>query len=184
MSKAFTKTISFSLDTDSIQDAIRQLRDVQKCLDEAVRGLIEVLMADGVDHAKAEVIRLEALESGGLEASIGHSEYDPATKSGVIYAGAYYAIFVEFGTGIVGKGSPHPDPSGVGIGSDNFYGSMYTGYDTNNHGEKGWVYQSDFDGKWHWTKGMRSRPFMYNTMVYLRDVAEEKGGEVIARYIW
>lgn len=61
------------------------------------------------------------------------------------------AIFVEYGTGIVGKNSPHPVP---------------WEYDINEHGDKGWVYQ-DEDG-WHWTKGMASKPYFWELQKWIR----------------
>jgi hypothetical protein len=33
----------------------------------------------------------------------------------------------------------------------------------NNHGDKGWLYYDERKGIYRWTKGFRSRPFMYNT---------------------
>lgn len=75
-----------------------------------------------------------------------------------------YAMFVEFGTGVVGEDNPHPNPS-----MSNWI------YDINEHGESGWWYQSRENdpnptkyitksGQWlAWTKGMPSRPFMYLT---------------------
>lgn len=73
-----------------------------------------------------------------------------------------YAIFVEFGTGVVGEGSSHPKASE--------YGWVY---DVNGHGESGWWYPTDADdpnptkklGKEGWiafTRGQASRPFMYD----------------------
>ena len=58
--------------------------------------------------------------------------------------------------GAEGKENSHPDTSIIGWK-----------YDVNNHGEKGWFYFKN--GKWHWTKGMPSRPFMYNTASALRN---------------
>lgn len=81
-------------------------------------------------------------------------------------------MFVEFGTGIVGEqGTDHP-----------FMKSPHNidwSYDTNSHGESGWWYptvptdpnptlERSADGGWvAWTKGQRSRPFMYRTWLYL-----------------
>lgn len=66
-----------------------------------------------------------------------------------------YAIYVELGTGIEGMKSPHPKPQIPWM------------HDVNNHGEKGWLYEAD-DGSWHWTKGQKSRPFLYNTWRWAR----------------
>lgn len=51
--------------------------------------------------------------------------------------------YAEFGTGIVGQGSPHT--------ADYLEKSGWK-YDVNEHGEKGWVYFKD--GGYHWTKGI------------------------------
>lgn len=75
-----------------------------------------------------------------------------------------YAIFVEYGTGVVGESNPHPQPSRNGWV-----------YDINEHGDSGWWYPSresdpnptrtmTKSGDWiAWTSGMPSRPFMYDT---------------------
>lgn len=75
-----------------------------------------------------------------------------------------YAMFVEFGTGVVGKDNQHPKPNM----------SNWT-YDINEHGESGWWYPSKESDPnptkylsksgewWAWTKGQASRPFMYLT---------------------
>ena len=62
------------------------------------------------------------------------------------------------------------------------YDAVYTGellssinY-VNNHGEKGWFYFRD--GEWHWTKGMPSRPFMYETSIELAEKIVEVAKEV------
>ena len=74
---------------------------------------------------------------------------------------------MEFGTGVVGQESPHPDTSIVGWK-----------YDMNQHGDMGWYYFKD--GEWHWTKGMPSRPFLYQTGMDLRERIEEIAREVFA----
>lgn len=82
-----------------------------------------------------------------------------------------YAMFVEYGTGIVGKsdGKVHP-----------WAGKTGWIYDSNNHGREGWWYPSndrdknkhkhqDANGKWWaWTQGQVSRPFMYDTWMWAR----------------
>ena len=78
-----------------------------------------------------------------------------------------WAFYVEFGTGIVGANSPHPDTS-----------IANWKYDINQHGDMGWYYFKD--GDWHWTKGMPSRPFMYQTSMDLRARIESVAREVFA----
>ena len=67
---------------------------------------------------------------------------------------------MEYGTGVRGKNSPHPKPPEGWI------------YDVNEHGEEGWWYMGD-DGELHWTRGMPSRPFMYDTAKELRENTKE-----------
>ncbi len=81
-----------------------------------------------------------------------------------------YAMFVEYGTGIVGSENPHPNPK-----VKNWI------YDVNAHGELGWWYPCDENIKTRYpniatktingqvyahTKGQKSRPFLYETYRY------------------
>lgn len=100
-----------------------------------------------------------------------------------IRMGSEYFMYVEYGTGVVGRDSQHPDTSRVGWR-----------YDTNAHGEMGWWYPSSIDdpnptkyrndnGWWAWTKGQRARPFMYETWMWAMEnctkiISEEIGKEV------
>lgn len=70
----------------------------------------------------------------------------------IVASTADFATYIEFGTGVVGMGTPHPQPSSV---EPNGWV-----YDVNAHGEAGWKYIGK-DGKLHWTKGVPSKPFMY-----------------------
>ena len=58
----------------------------------------------------------------------------------------------------------HVDTDNKQIVKDNFVDMLFYICD---HIEKGWFYFKN--GKWHWTKGMPSRPFMYNTASALRN---------------
>lgn len=84
----------------------------------------------------------------------------------VLSVNAKYAIYVEYGTGIVGSQNPHPK-------IDRWF------YDVKGHGNQGWWYQTDFaypnqlsfvdpdTGQlWAWTKGQTSKPFMYQTWLW------------------
>lgn len=184
MSSYVLKNIDMTLDRGSINKAINQVKRFKRELTDAMTGLCNALMEEGVQMAKIEVMALGAFDTGALESSIGHGAFDAESRTGVIYAGAYYAFFVEYGTGVIGAENPHPEPETAGNGSDgNLLAMKYTDYDSNNHGENGWWYISDVDGKLHWTKGMRARPFMYNTMMYLRNYVEREGGRIVASFM-
>lgn len=142
------KVIKFSLDEKSIDRAIQELKEYKKLFQLKCNLLVKTLTEYGVEIAKMEVKKLDAIYTGELQNSI--EGFFPSTNVGIIRAGATYGVYVEFGTGVVGKNSPHPDPQGYQ-------------YDVNNHGDKGWVYYDEDSGTFKWTRGFRSRPFMYNT---------------------
>lgn len=162
-----SKRIIFGLSTKEINRAIRELEQYKKELNRKTSLLIEALTDRGVEIAKAQIRELGAVYTGELEESI-TGYFNPTVQVGIIRAGAPYAIYVEFGTGIVGAGSPHPAPAGWR-------------YDVNNHGEAGWWYFNDRDQKWHWTKGIESRPFMYNTVQILERESVRIAKEVFRR---
>jgi len=81
-----------------------------------------------------------------------------------------HAMFVEYGTGIIGAGTPHPMPIEEGWE-----------YDTNEHGFAGWWYPTTQEDpnphKWTskkdgvlraWTQGIPSRPFVYDTWLWVK----------------
>ena len=84
-------------------------------------------------------------------------------------AGTDHAAFVEFGTGIVGKQSPYPYQLPEGV--DWQYASGKTIRQLAD-GRYGWFYPAD-DGKWYFTEGMPSRPFMYMTAIELCDIVSQ-----------
>jgi hypothetical protein len=141
--------ISFKLNPKDIDRAIREVKAFKQEFIQKCERLVEALTGYGVEVAKLQVKQLDAVYSGELMNSI-EGYYSPTYNVGIIKAGAYYAAYVEFGTGVVGKSSPHPDPQGWQ-------------YDVNQHGDEGWVYYDDDHGVFRWTKGFKSRPFMYNT---------------------
>ena len=162
------RIISVSLSEDSITEAIRTLENYKRELTDKVASLVEALTDHGVEIAKVQVRALGASYTGELEDSI-TGYFSPTFGVGVIKAGAPYAVYVEFGTGVVGESKPHPKA-----------GDFWE-YDINEHGESGWVYYNNRDQKWHWTKGIESRPFMYNTVQILETECMRIAKEVFAR---
>ena len=159
------KVIRCTLDRKEIDRAIKELKQYRAEFIKKCNQLVQELTDYGVDVAKVEVTQLDAVYSGELRNSI-EGYFSPTTGVGIIKAGAYYAVYVEFGTGVVGSQSPHPNPQGWS-------------YDVNAHGDEGWVYYNDDIGDFRWTKGFKSRPFMYNTARQL-----EKDCEKIAREVF
>ncbi len=158
--------ISFGLSTKEIQSAIRQVEQYKLDLKRKCQLLIEALTVKGVEIAKVNVQKLGAFYTGELENSI-DGYYSPSLGIGIIYAGSWYAMYVEFGTGIRGMEAQHAKAGEVGWV-----------YDVNNHGEDGWVYFNDRDGQYHWTDGMPSRPFMYDTVKELDMICEKVAKQI------
>lgn len=173
------KTISINaFDPKSFEKAIAEVANVEQRLQDGLNELCRTLLDEGVEIAKAEIMDLNAVDTGALMASIDHGGFDPATKTGYIYAGAYYAFFVEYGTGMRGGGSPHPNASVSNFAVLGGNGrKTYEGYSS----KPGWYYYAN--GRWHYTEGMAARPFMYNTMMTLADKAASLGGEIIGTFI-
>ena len=166
MSYKVLKSIDMELSTQSIRQAIREVKAFRDELKAKCMELVEALTMEGAEIAKMQVISMEAFDTGELVQSI-QGMFFPGERCGFVIAEAPYAIYVEYGTGIVGEASPHPEAEG-----------KYD-YDVHRHGAAGWVYRSDRDGKYHWTAGYVSRPFMYNTLRWLEEHAPEKASEIL-----
>lgn len=167
------KTININLfKKGSWTRALKSVEKFERDLKNGLNGLCETLLDDGVLVAKAEVIALGAVDTGELADSIERGVFNKKEGFGIIRATAYYAIFVEYGTGVRGAdGGDHP-----------WAGEVGWDHDVNGYGEDGWLYYG-WDMKWHRTSGQAYRPFMYNTMIMLKDMAEREGMRIIGTYI-
>jgi hypothetical protein len=140
----------------SVENAKQLLMQKADKIDGGTRKAVEELTQKGCEYMRSIV----KVASGELAESISW-EYDEATNTGKILVGSDYAIFVEYGTGIVGASSPHPEPA-----------PGWT-YDYNSHGIKGWSFK-DKNGNWHTTKGQPASAFVYRTREYMKQQAGEE----------
>ena len=166
MSRKILKSIHMELSTQSINNAIREIRQFRIQLRETCLELVQALTMEGAEIAKMQVASMEAVDTGELENSI-QGLFFPSERCGFVIADCPYAIYVEYGTGIIGASSPHPEAQGK------------WDYDVNGHDIQGWVYKSDKDGQFHWTVGYISRPFMYNTLRWLEEAAPKRMSEML-----
>jgi hypothetical protein len=193
MSYKVLKSIDMDLSAQSINRAIREIQAFRDELRRKCLELVRVLAQEGVEIAKMQVISMEAVDTAELEHSI-DAVFFPNERCGVVYAGAPYAVYVEYGTGVVGAANPHP---GGGIGgtvssggkSGNVthahmgYGRSFS-YDNESGGTKatnssmGWVYM-DRNGQFFFTMGYPARPFMYNTLRWLEEHAPDRASEIL-----
>lgn len=185
MSYKTWRSIDISLNRSSLDRAIREIRECQRQLTEAMNALVQELADQGAQVAKMQVASFEAVDSGKLLHSI-YGYYDPDSRIGYVIAGAAHAFYVEYGTGPVGESSPHPEAGKAGwdynIGPNIF---------ETKDGRVGWIYKSGSDdtfsddelsggGAWVFTSGQPSRPFMYNTLVWLEEAAEALGRKILS----
>jgi hypothetical protein len=144
-------------------------------LQQKVQVLASTLAEKGVEIAKANVTRLDAIFTGELLNSI-HTQNGGGTKGTAIFyvvADSRHAAYVEFGTGQLGLegGYPYPFPEGV----DWQYNTGKTIFEVE-PGQYGWFYPKD--GQWYFTQGMPSRPFMYETSLELMNLVVSTAREV------
>ena len=160
------KTLKANLSVSSIRQLQKDLIRYQEYLTNKAAQLAKRLSELGVDIAQVQIAELDAIFTGELIASI-HSEYKDSTKYGAIFAvvaDSSHAVFVEFGTGQRGEDKPYPYPLPEGVSWD--YNVGKTIRQNAKTGRYYWFYPGQ-DGKWHYTEGMPSRPFMYLTSVEL-----------------
>lgn len=155
--------ITCSLSSDGLAKAAKEVREYKQKLIDKSKQLITALTEYGAIVSRTFVIDLDAVDKGFLANSIG-AYYDPTTNTGFIRADCDYAVFVEFGTGVRGAGSPYP---GDAINSVAYRYGDGTQYVMLSDGRVGWFYPAD-DGTMKFTEGMPSRPFMFNTAQELR----------------
>ena len=162
---------------ETIGEAAKAVDKYRKSLKDRVRQLLVKLAQAGVQTASAKIYDMRAIDTGDLDSSIHYLISDDGMRA-IIRTDCEHAVYVEFGTGVKGQNSPHPK------------GLQGWIYDINEHGDNGWWYptvssdpnpykhQGDDGSWWAWTKGMPSRPFMYETAVQLRDDAVTIAKEV------
>lgn len=152
----------------NVNEAVKELEKYKKSLKGKVNEFLKAMIEYGVEISKAKIIELGAVDDGELLNSLSGKLYKEGNK-GIIFTDCLHACFVEFGTGVQGAVSPHPNPIDTWE------------YDTNGHGEDGWYYYDEKQGRIRFTKGMPSRPFMYETAKELEQRAVEIAREVFSR---
>lgn len=173
----------FNLDVLS-QSSIKQLqRDLEKyrdSLEYKAAKLAETLSEKGVEIARVRIADLDAIFTGELIKSI-HSEYVTSQKGGAVFAvvaDSSHAVFVEFGTGSKGEDKPYPYPLPEGVSWDYNVGKTIRKNPVT--GTYYWFYPGK-DGKWHYTEGMPSRPFLFNTAMELCQIIEKTAKEIFSK---
>lgn len=144
-------------------------------LQQKVNLLAERLADKGVDIARANVVKLDAVFTSELLNSIHARKVSSGKSTAIFYVvtDSDHAAFVEFGTGQMGQEMPYPYPLPEGVTWD--YNTGKTIFEVS-PGQYGWFYERD--GQWYFTQGMPSRPFMYETTMELYEMVVQTARDV------
>lgn len=156
------KRLKADLSISGIRKLQGEIEKYQNSLEYKARLLAEKLAEMGVEIARVKISSLDAIFTGDLIQSV-HTEYKGSTRVGAIFcvvADSEHAVFVEFGTGIVGQQSPYPGNLPMVYAQGKTIRQLADG-------RYGWFYPAD-NGQWYFTEGMPSRPFMYETSLELQ----------------
>lgn len=159
----------------SIQNAINELKKYQRDLQRKTELVAQELAELGVQYSRLHLEDLDAVFTGELMSSIRPvKEY---SGNGVavfaVVADSEHAMFVFFGTGVIGKASPYNGKLPDGLTWEYAVGKTIRQLAD---GRYGWFYPGN-DGRWRFTQGMPSRPFFDYAMddleIVCRDVVKK-----------
>lgn len=164
-----------ALSIKSIEKLKKAIVDYENDLQTKLVLFCERLSQYGVEAAQANIVNLDAVFSGDLFRSI-YNEQQYATKDTVVFivaTNSEHAVYVEMGTGMVGAENPYPGK----------LPSVYAQGKTIRQladGRYGWFYNKN--GRWYFTEGMPSRPFMWFASMDMQEqvvrIAREVFGNV------
>lgn len=156
------KKYSFTLSAQSVRRLQKQLEKYKSDLDKKLERLMNNLAKRGVKTVKDNIKAYGAVGDGDLINSIKSvvEKSDNGNIKVVIEADSSHAIYVEFGTGQVGAEHPYKGNVPVVYAQGSF---IRYNAETNRYF---WYYFKN--GKWHYTEGMPSRPFMLDSATMLR----------------
>jgi len=178
------RVIIVDLSVSSINEAIKQVEELQMFVDTFGKNLLKALINSGVIIAKSKVINID---TGETKKSIRGVYIDG--NHGMIVAGGQ-ALWLEFGTGVI-KNTGYPMQLPDGIVGHGQYGQGLGGT------LDGWFYPTDDiryaicdtegnayttdDGLFiAYTKGIEANKFMYKTIMYLKKMCKIIAEDVIS----
>lgn len=153
--------VKINLSQESIDEARKKINDYNTAIKRKTTDLVNRLGDEGYNCVAK---RLQEIHwTGELASSLG---YVLNSNTAIISVDSEHAIFVEFGTGVVGSKNGHPP-------IDGFNYSYATGqcigwYNVNGQIKFGWYYYNPELDRLVFTEGMEARPFMYESSLELR----------------
>jgi len=150
-----SEDMQFNIDLSNMGQSLRNWRMIESAFDKGTE-LGQEELAQKVVEKMIYFLGMYGLGGSKLASSISVSKMEKGLS---ITVGHEYAMYIEYGTGMVGAESPHPKPN-------------TWVYDVNKHGIKGWFYPTTeedpnpfkhyYQGQLYaWTQGQESKPFMY-----------------------
>lgn len=164
-----------ALSIKSIDKLKKAIVDCENDLQAKLVLFCERLSQYGVEAAQANIVNLDAVFSGDLFRSI-YNEQQYATKDTVVFivaTNSEHAVYVEMGTGMVGAENPYPGKLPAVYAQGKTIRQLADG-------RYGWFYNKN--GRWYFTEGMPSRPFMWFASMDMQEqvvrIAREVFGNV------
>lgn len=163
-----TKRIKFGLSTASVRRAMNELVAYKKWTQEKCDELALEMAKRGTFLIRMKIAEYDAIDTGALISAVSYPEQIAPGKYKITLRvdnglGDNYALFVEYGTGIVGGGSPHPEASEAGWS----YAVGNKIFETKD-GRVGWIYPTK-EGSFRFTEGMEARLFWHDAAQELPD---------------
>lgn len=173
------KRIKFGLSTASVQRAMSELRAYKKWTQQKCDELALELAKRGTFLIRMKIAQYDAIDTGAMISAVSYPERIGPGRYRITLRvpnanGDNYALFVEYGTGVVGAGSQHPEAGKMGwqyaVGETIF---------TTKDGRTGWVYPTK-TGSFRFTEGQEARPFWYEAAqelpLYINDAVKKVFG--------
>lgn len=133
---------TFEFSPESMKELEKLLKTKQKKFNNIGYKIIDAYADYFMERAKEYV----PIDTGELKNSITKSQVEKLAIE--VFTDCGYAKYVEFGTGIAGERSKHPE-----------YNEEGWEYDIHKHGDIGWYYPKE--DKIYWTKGQPASEFWY-----------------------
>lgn len=152
--------IKIRLNEKSVDRAIKKIEQYRADLNKKADELVQRLADEGYTIILNKIFEFDAIETGAMLNTL---KLDKHNCYAVLIVGDC-AMYVEFGTGPVGMSNPYPGDS---HGWKYNVGKNIKEYSFNGAKIEGWFYP-DGSGGYRFTRGMPSRPFMYESALELR----------------
>lgn len=148
-------------DKRSIAKAINELDNYYEQLEEKCKKLVLKLAEHGAEVAKATIASLP-YSTGDLLNNI-YAVYDEKNHCAMLKADSDHAVFVEFGTGLVGEGT-YPNSEYLSLAEQFGWQGYLVGGEENQEflsttGRWGWITIMN-NGKVYFTEGQEAKHFM------------------------